>query len=51
MEIEVHKKGGIVAMESAGCCCFLYFSCTAFVPGQPECLLEHTQQNVLSWLP
>lgn len=39
--------GWILSMESIEC----FLSCAAFVPGQPQCLLEHTQQNVLSWLP
>lgn len=39
--------GWILSIESVIC----FLSCAAFVPGQPQCLLEHTQQNVLSWLP
>lgn len=36
-------------MESVECC-FFFFS-AAFMLGQPQCLLECTQQNVLSRLP
>lgn len=38
----------ILSMKSVD---FFFYPYAAFVLGQPQCLLECTQQNVLPWLP